>query len=211
MLEYSLRNSTIFTVRCHCSKEQVSTIFTIQMQARLLEEAHHPIKRNTFCRVATKWLRHDYSMTLSPVAIQNPLICRPAVCLWGQAFSKCCANGPVVLLEQSATTYNTSDALILYYTIVQKWNTTKQTLSSSHWLLLRSLVLHVFVMGKRVGQLLMNELDLWLSVCIIQGQRPPTQFNQFAPSLKDPCHLRLMTRLRQRQYTWAFLGIPEII
>lgn len=97
------------------------------------------------------------------------------------------------------------------YTIVQKWNTTKQTLSSSHWLLLRSLVLHVFVMGKRVGQLLMNELDLWLSVCIIQGQRPPTQFNQFAPSLKDPCHLRLMTRLRQRQYTWAFLGIPEII
>lgn len=97
------------------------------------------------------------------------------------------------------------------YTIVQKWNTTKQTLSSSHRLLLRTLVLHVFVMGKRVGQLLMNELDRWLSVCVIQGQRPPTQFNQFAPSLKDPCHLSLMTRLWQRQYTWAFLGIPEIV
>ncbi len=43
-----------------------------------------------------------------------------------------------------------------------------------------------------------------------EGQPPPTQFNQFPPSLKDLCHLRLMTRLRKGQCTWAFLKIHLI-
>lgn len=78
------------------------------MQARLLEEAHHPIKRNTFVR----WPRND-SMTLSPVAIQNPSSADQLCACEAKLSESVVQIGPVVLLEQSATTYNTSDALIL--------------------------------------------------------------------------------------------------
>lgn len=91
--------------------------------------------------MATKW-QYDIVTGSNP----KSFICRPAVCLWGQAFWKCCANWAS---GASWTKCHDIQHKWCTYTIVQKWNTTKQTLSSSHRLLLRTLVLHVFVLGKK--------------------------------------------------------------
>ena len=156
-----------------------------------------PIRPNSF----VGWPRNDYDMpiTLAPLAKKtSPL------CVWGQAFSNCCATGPLVLLEQSATTYNTSDAPF----ILLCKNETQRTKHGHHrigyfWEVWRFMSMS---WGKKVSQLLMNELDLCLSVCIIRGTtssdtvQPVPTFTKgsVSPQVDDTSPAKAMR-----------LGIPE--